>query len=324
MSKYSTIIGLGILVALMPSIILFLILPALVLAATSDFVANGNITVSGVTFGAGTTSMVIVNGSTAESWLFNSGAFTVTNPGTAFNVSSSDSTVKSIQVTSGATTLLCSENTTPGTSYATLPSAPGTYTVLPSATAACTSLCTVLSNTATYNAFPTCGALSCSAGYQLSGSGASATCVVISAGAISLPIIISPPTTISSGLSESQVQSIIALLNSFGVDQTTIDKVTASLRGTASDIFSDGSKKISFARNLQLRSTGVDVLALQQYLNTKGFMVAATGPGSPGKETVTFGSLTKSALIKFQKAHAITPAVGYFGPKTRAVVGSSL
>ena len=66
--------------------------------------------------------------------------------------------------------------------------------------------------------------------------------------------------------------------------------------------------------------SGADVKALQQWLNANGYRVAESGPGSPGNETSRFGNATRSALIKFQKANGITPAAGYFGPKTRAAV----
>ena len=62
------------------------------------------------------------------------------------------------------------------------------------------------------------------------------------------------------------------------------------------------------------------VKTLQQFLNEQGFTVSKIGAGSPGKETTIFGPLTRSALIKFQKANKITPAVGYFGPITREVI----
>jgi peptidoglycan hydrolase-like protein with peptidoglycan-binding domain len=58
---------------------------------------------------------------------------------------------------------------------------------------------------------------------------------------------------------------------------------------------------------------------MQKFLNASGFVIAKTGAGSPGKETTYFGSATKAALIKFQKAKKISPASGFFGPMTRAV-----
>jgi len=64
--------------------------------------------------------------------------------------------------------------------------------------------------------------------------------------------------------------------------------------------------------------SGADVKALQVYLNTHGYVVSSSGPGSVGNETSKFGGATRAAVIKFQKAMGITPAVGYFGPKTRA------
>ncbi len=78
----------------------------------------------------------------------------------------------------------------------------------------------------------------------------------------------------------------------------------------------------SFTRDLTVGSKGDDVKALQQFLNSKGYKVADTGAGSPGNETTIFGPLTKAALAKYQKAVGISPAVGYFGPKTRAYVAS--
>jgi len=36
--------------------------------------------------------------------------------------------------------------------------------------------------------------------------------------------------------------------------------------------------------------------------------------------TTYFGPLTQKALIKFQKANYISPAVGYFGPITQKLI----
>jgi hypothetical protein len=77
-----------------------------------------------------------------------------------------------------------------------------------------------------------------------------------------------------------------------------------------------------FTTDLQFAMSNAKVKLLQQYLNTHGFIIAPSGPGSPGKETTIFGYATKAALVKFQKAKGITPASGLFGPLTRAYVSS--
>ena len=78
----------------------------------------------------------------------------------------------------------------------------------------------------------------------------------------------------------------------------------------------------AFKSDLTVGSLGEQVRALQMLLNAKGFTVASSGPGSPGNETTTFGALTKAALIEYQKAKGITPAVGFFGPLTRAAINA--
>lgn len=75
-----------------------------------------------------------------------------------------------------------------------------------------------------------------------------------------------------------------------------------------------------FVRDLELGDTGSDVRALQQYLNTHGYLLANYGPGSPGNETNVFGFATQYQLEQLQIANGITPAAGYFGPKTRAFI----
>lgn len=78
----------------------------------------------------------------------------------------------------------------------------------------------------------------------------------------------------------------------------------------------------AFTRDLYYGISGQDVLALQKLLNVHGFTVAASGPGSSGAETTYFGPATQAAVIRFQVAHSVTPAVGYVGPLTRAALAS--
>ena len=77
-------------------------------------------------------------------------------------------------------------------------------------------------------------------------------------------------------------------------------------------------KIVTLSRNLYKGITGEDVRTLQKFLNTHGYVIASTGAGSSGNESTYFGQATLSAVIRFQKDHNITPALGYVGPLTRA------
>ena len=68
-------------------------------------------------------------------------------------------------------------------------------------------------------------------------------------------------------------------------------------------------------RDLDLGASGSDVTALQTFLIEKGYSIPAGATGY-------FGAQTQSALVAFQKANGITPAVGYYGPRTRAQIAA--
>ncbi len=116
---------------------------------------------------------------------------------------------------------------------------------------------------------------------------------------------------VASAQSTADLQAQINLL------LAQITALQAQLAGSTS-----GGATVTFTRDLTVGSTGSDVKALQQFLNTHGAQVAASGAGSPGNETSYFGNLTRAAVAKYQAMVGISPAVGYFGPKTRAYVNS--
>jgi hypothetical protein len=76
-----------------------------------------------------------------------------------------------------------------------------------------------------------------------------------------------------------------------------------------------------FTRNLGRWDTGSDVNVLQLFLISANSGPAAAKLKAHGA-TKTFGFLTYRALIEFQKGVGITPAAGYFGPKTRTYVNA--
>ena len=71
----------------------------------------------------------------------------------------------------------------------------------------------------------------------------------------------------------------------------------------------------SFQNNLTVGSRGADVVQLQNFLESKGFLSMPVGV-SKGY----FGLLTKNSLAQYQLSAGISPAAGYFGPLTRANV----
>ncbi|MCR4333638.1 MAG: peptidoglycan-binding protein [Patescibacteria group bacterium] len=89
--------------------------------------------------------------------------------------------------------------------------------------------------------------------------------------------------------------------------------------------------QVSFTTNLTVGSRGAQVVALQQMLNKDpDTRIANTGHGSSGNETDYFGSLTRSAVIRFQEKYAsevLAPAglsqgSGYVGLYTKIKLNS--
>lgn len=95
-------------------------------------------------------------------------------------------------------------------------------------------------------------------------------------------------------------------------DQTIIalDKEKGSIPTTTTT-----SGVYAYARNLTLGSTGADVVALQTFLEQKSFLVMPQGILKG-----YFGQLTRNAVKRYQESKGIAPALGFFGPITRASV----
>ncbi len=102
------------------------------------------------------------------------------------------------------------------------------------------------------------------------------------------------------------------------VDAATYQRIFAQTGAATTPPSSSASG--AFARDLDIGAAGEDVRALQVFLNTHSAIIATSGAGSPGNETAYFGALTQKALARYQAANGITPAAGYFGPKTRAAI----
>jgi peptidoglycan hydrolase-like protein with peptidoglycan-binding domain len=113
----------------------------------------------------------------------------------------------------------------------------------------------------------------------------------------------------AAALTDIQIQALITLLTSFGVDASTIANVNATLRGTAPG----ACPSLTYTLNVGSvdGSTGGQVSLLQQFLGI--------GP------TGYFGPVTQKAVQEWQSGRGIAaPGVsgyGIVGPKTRAAIG---
>jgi len=137
---------------------------------------------------------------------------------------------------------------------------------------------------------------------------------------LALGIVISPAFTHAAGLTSSQIQSILSILSSFGVDQSVISNVQVALNGgTPTNTTSQFC--YNFNSNLSMGQNGSAVIALQTALQKDGESVSITS---------TFDEQTASAVTGFQEKYIsdiLTPVglnhgTGYVGVSTRAKLNS--
>ncbi len=94
-----------------------------------------------------------------------------------------------------------------------------------------------------------------------------------------------------------------------------------SIKQTQAESVQTATSLCDITKDLKLGMTGNDVKELQKYLNNNSFPLAETGIGSKGKETIFFGTLTQSAVSRFQKANNISTIHGVFDSATRDYFG---
>ncbi|MFA4890667.1 MAG: peptidoglycan-binding domain-containing protein [Candidatus Paceibacterota bacterium] len=144
-------------------------------------------------------------------------------------------------------------------------------------------------------------------------------------GLMAAVMMVSASSASAAALTQSQVDAIITMIQSFGADATTVANVRASLTGGTVTIPS--TTGIVLSGSLKMGDNSESVKNLQIILNKDAAtQVASTGAGSPGNESTYFGSLTKAAVIKFQNKYAsevltpigLTAGTGYVGAMTIA------
>jgi len=135
-----------------------------------------------------------------------------------------------------------------------------------------------------------------------------------SAGTSGVAVAPTVTSTSTAGMTIAQMQALLVSL------EAQLQALEAQAAGSATGTsFSAASS--TFTRDLRFGMTGADVTRLQIFLIAQNAGAAAQKLKVNGT-TQNFASLTKAALIEFQKKEGIAPAIGYFGPITRAWVAS--
>ena len=119
------------------------------------------------------------------------------------------------------------------------------------------------------------------------------------------PVVVQAQTK---GLTDSQIQSILSLLSSFGADQSVIHNVQVSLTGGTPIIEKKPFCHI-FNKDLTVGNRGDDVVALNQALAASG--IDTTSNSSD------FSENNAGDVVSFQAKYGIRQT-GYVGPMTRA------
>jgi len=149
---------------------------------------------------------------------------------------------------------------------------------------------------------------------------------------LALGAVLVPGANASAQTSAELQAQITALTAQLAALQTQLSGTTTTTT-TGTGTVPAACVGITFSRNLTFGAVGTDVKCLQALLNTNAAtQVAFSGVGSAGFETLTFGGLTKAAVIKFQntyRAEVLTPVgltagTGFVGAATRAKLNALL
>ena len=122
--------------------------------------------------------------------------------------------------------------------------------------------------------------------------------------------------TSAAALTSDQIQAILSLVRSFGVDEGMVKNVDDSLNGRIPGTVTEPVKTETFCytwnKNLTVDSSGADVRALNQALSLEDISDRRVS------EMQAFDENTAAHVVKLQQKYSITPLSGYVGPKTRA------
>lgn len=244
--------------------------------------------------------LTVLSGSEATTMVVNTGTMTVVVPqNDVFTITSAN---RSLAAT-GVTTAAVSDTCVAGVARMTITGGTGgeTITVTPGASAC--------------NAGGTSSGGAGGGGGSSGGSSPTTPTTPVAPSTPSAPSgtpgAIAPSGAIGAQISAlaTQLKSLIAALEAQG------GSVSVAIKAQVDALIAvtPAAGKASFSSNLDVGASGADVSSLQNWLIKKGYSIPAGATGF-------YGGQTKAAVAAYQAANGISPAVGYFGPKTRAHV----
>ncbi|MBI3019757.1 MAG: peptidoglycan-binding protein [Parcubacteria group bacterium] len=135
-----------------------------------------------------------------------------------------------------------------------------------------------------------------------------------------VPAAVATAPAVVTAAPSSELSQLVELFIAMGIIPS--DKA-ANARKALADTAPTVAVSATFSRGIGNGAKGEDVKRLQVLLNSDSdTKVSASGAGSPGSETETFGPATESAVKKFQVKYGIagpgSEGYGFVGPKTRA------
>jgi hypothetical protein len=131
------------------------------------------------------------------------------------------------------------------------------------------------------------------------------------------------PQNSATTMTTSSSPSVADLLQQLAALQAQLQALLREVAARGIAATQTASSSFQFTRDLKFGMAGDDVNKLQLFLIRENTGPAARKLAAHGT-TKNFATLTLNALIEFQKKAGIKPAVGYFGPITRAEVNNHM
>ena len=137
-----------------------------------------------------------------------------------------------------------------------------------------------------------------------------------------VPATPATPAT-SASVSSNTNAALQAQLNVLSATPPSLQAQRAAQQGSSASAPASvfGQQVRSIATNFTEGGRGNDVTTLQQFLISQNKGSAAQALANHGATTY-FGTLTRAALAEFQASVGISPALGNFGPITRAYISA--